>query len=56
MMMRPCSTGSEPNSPPHVYDVPHFDFHFYLVSHAAQMKVVFKDEKDFRRSEPTATG
>jgi hypothetical protein len=32
--------------PPHVYDVPHFDFHFYLVSYAAQMKVAFKDEKD----------
>jgi Hypothetical protein TTHB210 len=32
--------------PPHVYDVPHFDFHFYLVSHAAQMKVAFKNEKD----------
>ncbi|HEV2219550.1 MAG TPA: DUF5602 domain-containing protein, partial [Casimicrobiaceae bacterium] len=30
--------------PPHVYDVPHFDFHFYLVSRAAQMKVDFKDE------------
>ena len=32
--------------PPHVYDVPHFDFHFYLVSRAAQMKVTFKDEND----------
>lgn len=30
--------------PPHVYDVPHFDFHFYLVSRAEQMKVAFKDE------------
>ena len=37
------STGHPPS---HVYDVPHFDFHFYLVSHADQMKVVFKDEKD----------
>ena len=32
--------------PPHVYDVPHFDLHFYLVTRAAQMKVAFKDEKD----------
>lgn len=32
--------------PPHVYDVPHFDFHFYLVNRAAQMKVAFKDDKD----------
>jgi len=32
--------------PPHVYDVPHFDFHFYLVSQAAQKEVAFKDEKD----------
>ncbi|MDE2167348.1 MAG: DUF5602 domain-containing protein [Alphaproteobacteria bacterium] len=32
--------------PPHVYDVPHFDFHFYLVSRAAQMKVKFKSEND----------
>ncbi len=30
--------------PSHVYDVPHFDFHFYLVSRAEQMKVAFKDE------------
>lgn len=32
--------------PPHVYDVPHFDFHFYLVSYEEQMKVAFKDLKD----------
>lgn len=32
--------------PSHVYDVPHFDFHFYLVSRAAQMQVAFKDEND----------
>jgi hypothetical protein len=32
--------------PPHVYDVPHFDFHFYFVSRAAQMKVAFKSEND----------
>lgn len=32
--------------PPHVYDVPHFDFHFYQVSHEAQMNVAFKDEND----------
>jgi hypothetical protein len=30
--------------PPHVYDVPHFDFHFYLVSRAERMKVAFKSE------------
>jgi hypothetical protein len=30
--------------PPGVYDVPHFDFHFYLVSPAERMKVSFKDE------------
>ncbi|MDE2230349.1 MAG: DUF5602 domain-containing protein [Alphaproteobacteria bacterium] len=32
--------------PPHVYDVPHLDFHFYLVSRAAQRKVAFKSEND----------
>ena len=32
--------------PPGVYDVPHFDFHFYLVDRAARMKVKFKDEND----------
>jgi len=37
------STG---HPPPHVYDVPHFDFHFYTVSHAEQMKVAFKDENE----------
>jgi hypothetical protein len=30
--------------PPHVYDVPHFDFHFYLVSRADQMNVAFDNE------------
>jgi hypothetical protein len=30
--------------PPHVYDVPHFDFHFYLVSRADQMNIAFADE------------
>lgn len=30
--------------PPHVYDVPHFDFHFYLVSRADQEKVRFKND------------
>ncbi len=34
------------HAPPKVYDVPHFDFHFYTVSRAAQMKVAFKDEND----------
>jgi hypothetical protein len=32
--------------PEHVYDVPHFDFHFYLVSRAEQKKVTFKSEND----------
>jgi hypothetical protein len=32
--------------PPHVYDVPHFDFHFYMTSRAAQRKVAFKSETD----------
>ncbi|MGE5336864.1 MAG: hypothetical protein ACM3PU_03490, partial [Gemmatimonadota bacterium] len=32
--------------PPKVYDVPHFDFHFYTVSRAAQMKVAYKDENE----------
>ena len=34
------------HAPAHVYDVPHFDFHFYLVSTSAQMQVAFKDEND----------
>lgn len=32
--------------PPHVYDVPHFDFHFYLVSRMAQAKVKFKSQNE----------
>ena len=32
--------------PPGVYDVPHFDFHFYLVSRAEQMKVAFGSESE----------
>ena len=32
--------------PPGVYDMPHFDFHFYLVDRAARLKVKFKDGKD----------
>jgi hypothetical protein len=32
--------------PPHVYDVPHFDFHFYLVSEVDQRSVVFSDERE----------
>ena len=32
--------------PPHVYDVPHFDFHFYLVSRAAQEKVRFRNDAE----------
>lgn len=30
--------------PPKVYDVPHFDFHFYLVKPSERMKVTFKNE------------
>ena len=37
---------SEGHPPSHVYDVPHFDFHFYLVSYATQLKVAFKDDKE----------
>lgn len=37
---------SEGHPPPHVYDVPHFDFHFYMVSRAAQRSVKFKSEAD----------
>ncbi len=37
------STG---HPPAHVYDVPHFDFHFYLVSVEERMKVVFKSDTD----------
>lgn len=32
--------------PPHVYDVPHFDFHFYLVSPADRLAVAFSSEMD----------
>lgn len=32
--------------PDKVYDVPHFDFHFYLVSSAEREKVKFKDESE----------
>ncbi len=32
--------------PPKVYDVPHFDFHFYLISGAERGKVRFKSEQD----------
>ena len=37
---------SEGHPPPHVYDVPHFDFHFYTVSRAQQMGVKFKSDAD----------
>jgi len=37
---------SQGHPPPHVYDVPHFDFHFYMVSRAQQMAVKFKSEAD----------
>jgi hypothetical protein len=32
--------------PPKVYNVPHFDFHFYLVSPAYQQKVRFKSDSE----------
>lgn len=34
------------HEPPGIYDVPHFDFHFYFVKPAARMKVKFKDPGD----------
>jgi hypothetical protein len=34
------------HAPSHVYDVPHFDFHFYLVSRASQKRVTFKNENE----------
>ncbi|WP_231895232.1 DUF5602 domain-containing protein [Vogesella sp. LIG4] len=37
------STG---HPPPKVYDVPHFDFHFYLVSRHEQMQVSFNSEAE----------
>ncbi len=35
---------SHGHPPPGVYDTPHFDFHFYLISVAEQMKVSFQNE------------
>lgn len=32
--------------PPKVYDVPHFDFHFYLTSRAKQAKIRFKHDSE----------
>ncbi|HJV24044.1 MAG TPA: DUF5602 domain-containing protein [Aromatoleum sp.] len=32
--------------PPHVYDVPHFDFHFYFVSHAEQQQIAFASPQE----------
>ncbi|BAL27008.1 DUF5602 domain-containing protein [Azoarcus sp. KH32C] len=32
--------------PPHVYDVQHFDFHFYFVSHEEQMRITFGSESE----------
>lgn len=32
--------------PPKVYDVPHFDFHFYLRGHKAQQQVRFKSDAE----------
>ena len=43
--------------PPHVYDVPHFDFHFYVVSRAAQASVRFRSKADSgsSRQQPPAS-
>lgn len=41
---------SQGHPPPKVYDVPHFDFHFYLSSAAYQKKVHFK--KDTESGDP----
>ncbi len=32
--------------PPHVYDVPHFDFHFYLIGRSEQDKISFRGPND----------
>lgn len=32
--------------PPGVYDTPHFDFHFYVVTPAERKKVMFKSEAE----------
>ena len=37
---------SQGHPPPKVYDVPHFDFHFYLVDRRFQAKVKFKSEAE----------
>lgn len=37
---------SQGHPPPKVYDVPHFDFHFYLVDRRYQSKVKFKSEAE----------
>ena len=37
---------SEGHPPANVYDVPHFDFHFYLQSQTEQMKVTFNSPND----------
>jgi hypothetical protein len=37
--------------PPGVYDIPHFDFHFYVVSEEAQRRVSFDSDQDSARPE-----
>jgi len=37
---------SEGHPPPKVYDVQHFDFHFYLMSYADQLQVTFNSPLD----------
>lgn len=32
--------------PPHVYDVPHFDFHFYLITQRQRMRIHFRSAAD----------
>jgi hypothetical protein len=47
---------SQGHVPAHVYDVPHFDFHFYLVTRDAHARVKFKDasESAHARQQPPA--
>ncbi len=40
------------HEPPHVYDVPHFDFHFYIIDEATRMKVGSQSPKPDERLVP----
>lgn len=39
------------HAPPGVFDVPHFDFHFYVISEAEQRRVRFETDQDSARPE-----